>query len=182
MKIIFLDRDGVINRFPGMGAYLTRWEDFYFLPGVIDAIALLSQAGFELNIISNQGCVAHGDISLEGLNDITHRMLKKIEAGGGKIAGVFYCVHQTSDNCDCKKPKTKLFHDALRGRTVDLKSVYFVGDSIEDIQAGENLGCQKILVLSGRNGESDLKDFPVKPDVVKKDLWEAAQWILQKKF
>jgi len=182
LKIIFLDRDGVINSFPGMGAYVTRWEDFYFLPRAIEAIALLSEAGFELNIISNQGCVARGDISLASLNGLTQKMLKEIETGGGKIAGVFYCVHQSSDNCDCKKPKTKLFHDALRSRAVDWKSVYFIGDSVEDMQAGRNLGCQKILVLSGRNGESDVKDFPVKPDDVKKDLWEAAQWILQKKF
>ena len=181
MKLVFLDRDGVINEFPGMGAYLTRWEDFHFLPRVIEAVALLSKAGYELNIVSNQGCVARGDISLDGLNEITRKALRQIEAGGGRIAGVFYCIHQSSDNCECKKPKTKLFYDALRGRTVEMRSVYFIGDSVEDMQAGEALGCQKILVLSGRNGESDVQDFPVKLDVVKKDLWEAAQWILQKK-
>lgn len=182
LKLIFLDRDGVINQFPGIGNYVTRWEDFHFLPRAAEAIALLSKAGYEVNVISNQGCVSRGDLTLEDLQKITGQMLKAVEKIGGKIHGVFYCPHQTNDHCDCKKPKTRLFQDALHGRSVTLKGIYFVGDSVEDMEAAQNLGCGKLLVLSGRNGPADVERFSVKPDVIKKDLWEAASWILQQKF
>jgi D-glycero-D-manno-heptose 1,7-bisphosphate phosphatase len=181
LKLIFLDRDGVINKFPGVGHYVIRPEDFEFIPGSIEAIRLLKDAGFELHVISNQGCVTKGEITLKALQDLTQVMLRTVEKGGGKIDGVFYCVHESRDLCECKKPKTALLKQALRGRKADIPSIFFIGDSQEDMQAAENLGCQKLLVLSGRTRETDLETFQPKPDFVKKDLWEAAQWILQRK-
>jgi D-glycero-D-manno-heptose 1,7-bisphosphate phosphatase len=180
-KIIFLDRDGVINRFPGMGFYVTRQREFRFLPGVKNALKTLSLAGFEINIISNQGCVSRGLISVRGLKDLTDRMVAKIVKAGGRIKGVFYCVHQQSDRCDCKKPKTKLFRKALNGRRVDLQSVYFIGDSEEDIQAAKNLGCRSILVLSGRIKKRDLEGLAASPDHVMRNLKEAARWVARKR-
>lgn len=181
MSVVFLDRDGVINRFPGKGLYVTRWEDFHFLPRAIEAVRLLNRAGLEPMVVSNQGCVSRGLITMAGLEELTARMLKEVEAGGGKISGVFYCVHQTSDRCDCKKPKTKLFRDALKGRDVDPKTVFFIGDSEEDMEAGINFGCRTILVLSGRATREQAEIFQARPGVVKNDLWEAANWITQKK-
>ena len=180
-KIVFLDRDGVINRFPGIGSYLVRLKDFHWLPGAARGIRDLSQAGFEVNIISNQGCISHGLITAEKLVDLTRQMLDKVKRGGGGIQGVFYCPHQTSDHCRCKKPGTLLFKRALRGRKFDLKKIFFIGDSREDVQAAKNLGCRALLVLSGRTGKKDLKSFEPKPDVVKENLLEAARWIIQKK-
>lgn len=179
--IVFIDRDGVINEFPGVGEYVTRWEDFRFLPNTKKAIALLTSAGFEINVVSNQGCVSRGMISLEELQAMTSRMLKEIEEGHGRIGGVFYCIHQTADHCECKKPKTALFHEAARGRTIDFSSSFFIGDSEEDVEAGENIGCKTLLVLSGRTDEKDVARFLVKPQFVKRDLLEAAQWILEKR-
>jgi D-glycero-D-manno-heptose 1,7-bisphosphate phosphatase len=181
MSVIFLDRDGVINEFPGIGKYLVKKEDFRFIPGSIDAIRRLTQAGLEIFVVSNQGCVSRGLISLEELNEMTDEMKDDIEAAGGKISRVFYCLHQKSDNCDCKKPKTKLFLEAVKGRKVDFKDVYFIGDSREDIEAGKALGCNAILVLSGRTQPADMATFEPKPDAVKNDLLEAVTWILSKK-
>ncbi len=181
MKVIFLDRDGVINKFPGRSDYVTRWEDFHFLPNAAKAIKLLNSKGFEVMVVSNQGCVSRGLVTMAGLEEMTSRMLKMVEKNGGKISGVFYCVHQTSDYCECKKPKTTLFKEAIRGRPVDLESTYFIGDSEEDIQAGENLGCRTVLVLSGRTAAQEVDGFKAKPHFIKKDLWEAARWITQKK-
>lgn len=180
-EIVFLDRDGVINHFPGKGQYLVRREDFKFLPGALEAISLLTKAGKEIYVVSNQGCVSRGMISLEELNQMTSEMLSEISRAGGKIQKVYYCVHQKSDGCDCKKPKIKLFLEAIGGRKMDLEKVFFIGDSEEDIQAGKNLGCRTILALSGRTTEADLPQFPFKPDEIKKNLLEAAQWILKKK-
>lgn len=182
MKLLFLDRDGVINQFPGMGYYVTSWKRFRFLPGAKKAIALLSKSGFEIHIISNQGCVARRMITRAGLKLITDRMLGQIRRSGGEISGVHYCPHQATDRCACKKPGTKLFKKAIGRRKVDLKSVYFIGDSKEDVQASKNLGCKSLLVLCGRNRLKNVKDFPVKPDEIKKDLWSAASWLVRKKF
>lgn len=179
--LVFLDRDGVINEFPGHGEYVTRQEDFRFLPNAKKAIELLTRKGFETNVISNQGCVSRGLIALSDLEAMTARMLKEIEAEGGRIHGVYYCIHQTSDACECKKPKTALFHQALRGRDLEVSDAYFIGDSDEDMQAGENLGCKTVLVLSGKAKKSDLSRFLSKPHAVKADLWEAAQWITGQK-
>ena len=182
MSFIFLDRDGVINRFPGFGSYVTRWEEFEFLPKAIEAIALLTKQGHELFVVSNQGCVAHGLISSQALRRLTRRMCRRIEKGGGKLAGVFYCEHRTSDDCDCKKPGTRLLEEALKGRRRNDGPMVFVGDSEVDVEAGKNFGCRTVLVLSGRMSRKDVKSLSVKPDFVKKDLWDAANWILKKKY
>jgi histidinol-phosphate phosphatase family protein len=118
---------------------------------------------------------------LEELNEMTDEMKADIEAAGGRINGVFYCLHQKSDGCDCKKPKTKLFLEAVKGRKVDFKDVYFIGDSREDIEAGKALGCNTVLVLSGRTQPADMAAFEPKPGAVKNDLLEAVTWILSKK-
>lgn len=180
MSTIFLDRDGVINRFPGLGHYVTRWEDFEFLPRVPEAIALLSRAGHEVIVISNQGCVGHGLLTSRELGELTDRMRSEIARAGGKIDGVYYCEHRTIDACGCKKPKIGLFDAALAGRNIDLRSTWFIGDSEIDIEAGRNLGCHTLLVLSGRLTEAEVKDLRFKPHAVKKDLWEAVNWILEK--
>lgn len=182
MKLVFLDRDGVINTFPGMGNYVTRQKDFRFLPRVKEAIRLFSRSGFQIVVISNQGCVARGMISKAGLQSMTDRMLRAIEKRGGKIDGVYYCMHQTDDSCACKKPKPKLFKKAIGKRKVNLKKTFFVGDSLVDIEAAKNVGCKSLLVLSGRIRKSEVKSLPMKPDAVKKDLWSAARWIVQKKY
>lgn len=181
MKIVFLDRDGVINRFPGKGLYVTRQEDFHFLPRALDAIRLLTQAGCEIYVVSNQGCVSRRLITEKALAQMTGNMMEAVRQHGGRIDKVFYCVHQKTDLCECKKPKLKLFYEAFAGRQPDLNDVFFAGDSEEDIQAGKALGCRTVLVLSGRTTPEDLPGFPLKPDAVKIDLWEAAEWMLQKK-
>ncbi len=181
MKLVFLDRDGVLNREPGERGYVTLWQDFHFLPRALESVALLTQSGFEINILSNQGGVSHHLLTETELNAITQKMLEAIRLKGGEISGVFYCPHKTADNCLCKKPKTGLFEKALRGRDPGiLKQSYFIGDSESDVESGRRVGCQTVLVLSGKSKKEDVGRFLVKPDVVHQDLWEAANWILKK--
>ena len=181
MQIIFLDRDGVINRFPGKGRYVTRSRELKVFPQALKGIRLLTEAGYRLAVVSNQGSVSRGLLSKKDLDLMTRQMLHKIRAKGGKIHKVYYCIHQTSDQCECKKPKTALYKKALKGSRVDLNKVFVIGDSVEDISAGHALGCQTILVLTGRNQRKDVKFFPLKPHFVKKNLLEAAQWLLKKR-
>ena len=104
-KIIFLDRDGVINVEPGKDLYVMNWKQFKFLPGSIDAIKKLNRAGYKLFIISNQGGVSKGLFSQKDLDDITKKMLSEIEKAGGRIDGIFYCTHKKEDDFNCRKPK-----------------------------------------------------------------------------
>lgn len=183
-KIIFIDRDGVINRDPEFTkeGYVTRWEDFRFLPGALEALKCLTDKGFKIAVISNQAGIGKGIYTQEKLNEITERMLKEIEAAGAKIYSVRYCVHTSDANCGCRKPKTGLLKSAVKDLEVDFSGSYFVGDKKTDIEAGRQAGCKTILVLSGVTKDKDeVKDWPVKPDFIVKDLSEAVKHIIKAK-
>ena len=181
MKVIFLDRDGVINRDPGFGDYIKSWKEFEFLPGSIEGIKLLNKNGYRIFVISNQAGVAKGLYSEKDLKDITDNMLKEIESQGGKIESVSYCTHLPDAGCSCRKPKTGLIEKATKGFDIDFKKSYFIGDSRLDIGAGKNIGCKTILLTTGKEDPKNIKDWDVKPDFIKKDLMEAVQWVLKEK-
>ena len=183
-KVIFLDRDGVINKDPesiNKYSYVTRWSEFKFLPGAKRAIKKLADAGYAIYVISNQAGIAKGYFTLRALKSITKNMLREIEKGGGKIAGVFYCPHRDKDNCGCRKPKVGLFEKALKIGDIDFKKTFFIGDKIMDVQAGRAIGCRTILVLCGKESLKNKKNWKPKPDHVKRDLVDAVDWILKKR-
>ncbi len=179
-RVVFLDRDGVINAFPGKGLYVTKSEDLRILPGAASGISILKKAGCDIFVITNQGCVSRKYITAMELESMHGEMRRRLEGEGAVIDGIFYCPHQTSDACECKKPKTALFKKAVEGRGVDFAKTFFVGDSEEDMAAGRAIGCCTVLVLSGRTRECDVEQLVTKPDIVKKDLLEAARWIAEK--
>jgi len=178
MKVIFLDRDGVINKYPGYGDYVKNCREFLFLSGVKEAIRKLYLKGFSIFIISNQAGIAKRIFSKEKLKDITKKMLREIAESGGKIKGVYYCPHRSEDNCSCRKPKIGLIQRAIKNKKIDLEDTYFIGDSLRDIETGRNVGCRTILVLSGEAKKKDLKRWSFKPDLITKDLLEATNLIL----
>jgi len=152
---------------------------FAFIPGSLQALRLLNERGFEAHVISNQGCVSRKLITLKGLRQITEHMTRGIRRAGGRLTGVHYCFHQSSDGCACKKPKTGLFKKAAGKRRIRWSGVYFIGDSPEDIEAGKRIGCKTVLVLSGRMKRKDVLALPEAPDRVEKNLLAAARWILK---
>src|SRR3990167_6553363 len=105
MKAIFLDRDGVINKYPGDTKYVTSWKEFRFLPNAKKAIALLTGKKYPIFVISNQAGVSKGLYTQDALNNITNRMLKALEKSGARISAVYYCTHRDEDHCSCRKPK-----------------------------------------------------------------------------
>jgi len=182
MKVIFLDRDGVINQYPGDTLYVTSWDEFKFIPGSLEALSKLTQAGFDIFIISNQAGVAKRIYSQKSLDDMTSRMLKEINKNKAKIKGVFYCTHTDADNCDCRKPKTGLIEKALEtldSEKIDLNSTYFIGDSIRDVQTGKKSGLKTILVLSGKEKIENKANWKEKPDHIAENLNEAVDFILK---
>jgi histidinol-phosphate phosphatase family protein len=182
MKVIFIDRDGVINKDPGgwtKYGYVTSWDEFHFLPGSKNALKRLAHAGYEVIIISNQQGVNKGYFSPDDLNKVTQNMLKSIESAGGKIRSIHYCPHRKEEVCGCRKPDTGLFRKATEGMDIDFSQTFFIGDGRTDVEAGRNLGCKTIMVLSGKAKEEDVDKWKHKPDYIKKDLSEAVEWILE---
>ena len=183
MRTIFVDRDGVINKDPGGWTehnYVTEWKDFHFLPGALEALKLLNRNGIRVIVISNQAGVSKGYFTKEELDKVNSKMLDEIGKRGGRIEGVYYCIHKDEDNCLCRKPKTGLFETAVSAFKINPKNTYFIGDTRIDIAAGNNIGCKTILVLSGLATLEEMKKWDVKPDYVFKGILEAIKWLLNK--
>jgi len=181
MKVVFLDRDGVINKYPGDKEYVTSLAKFKFLPRAKEAIRLLHQNKIKLFVASNQAGVGKGTYSQRTLDKITEYMLKKIRESNGDLDGVYYCTHRKELNCSCRKPKPGLVNIIKKENKINLKCAYFVGDTIRDVETAKAAGCKSILVFSGKEKPSESRNWESKPDFVFKDLFEAAKFILRKK-
>ena len=182
MRFIFLDRDGVINKYPGDRKYVTRLRDFRFLPGSLRAIRLLTQAGYHIFVISNQAGVTKGLYSKETLDKMTDHMLTQARRQGGRIEKALYCLHTDAMNCSCRKPKDGLLKQATAGQKVDKNNSYFIGDSLRDVKAGKLFGCKTILALSGREKLENAGSWDVLPDFIAKNLLDAARHIVGNKY
>jgi len=181
-KLIFIDRDGVINKDPGgwtKYSYVTKWEEFFFIDGSIEALKNLKDAGYRVCLVSNQGGISKGYFTKEDLERVNEKMLAEIEKAGGKIDGLYYCTHHDKDNCECRKPKTGLIERAVREKDVDLKNTFIIGDSLRDVEAGKRMGMKTIFVLSGKTPLSDAQNWHIRADHIMKDLREAVEWILK---
>lgn len=182
-KIIFLDRDGVINKDPGdftSCSYVTKWDEFIFMPGAIDAVKRLNQAGYDVVLISNQAGVSKGCMSAEQLKEITDKMLKEFTAGGAKVLKAYYCTHQTKENCACRKPKTGMFEKAEQELGIKAEGAYFIGDGKVDVEAGKGYGLKTVLLLCGKTDVHDVEGWTAKPDLIFNDLSMAVGYILRK--
>jgi len=183
MKVIFLDRDGVINRYPGDSGYVTSWSEFYFLPKVKPALKKLNEKGFKIFIISNQAGVSKGIYSKEDLDLITKNMLKELKDRHIDIAGVYYCIHRIEDNCPCRKPKTGLIEMAIAklqdaGKKIDFQESYFIGDTIRDVETGKAAGLKTILVFSGKETPGNKNNWKTIPDFTCQDLSKAVEEVI----
>ena len=182
MKTIFIDRDGVINKDPGGWteySYVTRWEEFHFLPNTKEALKLLTDNGYDIIVVSNQGGVNKGYYSQKALNAITAKMLREINSAGAKVKRTYYCIHQDSDNCDCRKPKTGMFKQAEKDLGIKAKGAWFIGDGKMDVEAGKSAGLKTMLVLSGKTTIGDVGKWETKPDRIFGDLLDAVKFILK---
>lgn len=179
MKAIFLDRDGVINKDPGVGDYIKSWAEFEFLPGVIEAIKLLTENKYDIFIISNQAGVAKGFYTKDDLEDINKNMLKEIESKGGRINKIMYCVHLPDAGCPCRKPNIGMIKEAVKGMDIDFKNTYFIGDSRLDVEAGKKAGCKTILLLTGKEKIEEINKWQKRPDFIKPDLMDAVRLVLE---
>ena len=181
MKLVILDRDGVINK--DSVNFIKNTNEWIALPCSLEAIALLNQSGFRVAIATNQSGIARGLFDMATLNAINDKMHRALLLVGGRIDALFYCPHSAEDNCTCRKPKTGMIEDIGRRFSVDLTEVYGVGDSLRDLQALADAGCKPILVRSGKGEETlanaKLPNLSLPPNtLIFADLNEAAQHII----
>ena len=146
-KAVFLDRDGVINRRPPEGQYVTRWEELQFLPGVPEAIILLTRAGYGVYVATNQRGVAKGLLTQDELESIHRRMSQELARAGAVISKVYYCPHEKHLPCTCRKPAPGMLLTAAQSHDVDLASSWMIGDSDIDVAAGRNAGCKTVRIV-----------------------------------
>lgn len=150
-KIIFLDRDGVINKRPPKGDWVKRWEEFEFLPGAREAMELLSAAGYEIYLISNQTGIARGAMSAETLTEIHSSMERELLKHGVRINAIYHCPHNWDSPCECRKPKPGMFFQAALDHHIDLPSAIFIGDDERDGVAGKAAGVPTIVLGTGES-------------------------------
>jgi D-glycero-D-manno-heptose 1,7-bisphosphate phosphatase len=156
-KYILLDRDGVINE--ESPAFIKSPDEFLPLENSLEAIALLNQHDYKIIVITNQSGLAHGFFDEKTLNLIHQKMRNELTTVGGKIEAIYFCPHQASDLCECRKPKGGLLKQFAADYDADLSQIYFIGDSLRDIQAAQNAGAIPVLVKTG-NGLKTLQENP----------------------
>jgi D-glycero-D-manno-heptose 1,7-bisphosphate phosphatase len=159
VKLIILDRDGVINY--DSDQFIKSPDEWRPIPGSLEAIARLNHAGFRVVVATNQSGLGRGLFDMATLIAINDKMHKALAQLGGRIDAVFYCPHTADSACDCRKPKPGMLIEIGNRFGAELTGVPCVGDSVRDLQAAAAVDAQPILVLSGK-GEKTLRDgiFP----------------------
>lgn len=148
MKLVILDRDGVINE--DSASYIKSPDEWRPIPGSLEAVARLNQAGFHVVLATNQSGVGRGLFEVSTLNAIHDKMQRSLAQLGGRIDAIFFCPHAEEANCACRKPKSGLLEEIARRFNVELKGVPSVGDALRDLQAAAAVGATPILVLTGK--------------------------------
>src|SRR5258708_3647852 len=181
-RAAFLDRDGVINRKAPDEQYVTRWEDFHLLPGVVEGIAQLNRAGLRVIVVTNQRCVAKGLLTEAELKNLHQRMSEYLSQAGATIDAIYYCPHELGASCGCRKPAPGMLLAAASCHGLDLAASWMIGDSDSDIQAGKNAGCRTARLSGTKQKENETKSGPALPgdaDIIASSLLDAIHQILQ---
>ena len=152
MKLIILDRDGVINE--DSDEYIKSETEWTPLPKSMDAIARLNRGGYRVVVATNQSGISRGFFDVETLSGMHKKMHSLASAAGAHIDGIFFCPHGPDDKCNCRKPKPGLFIEIKNRIGIDLQGVPCVGDSLRDLQAGASQGCIPFLVKTGKGKET----------------------------
>lgn len=148
MKLVILDRDGVINH--DSDAFIKTPDEWKPIPGSLEAIARLTQAGYRVVVATNQAGIGRGLLDMAALNAINDKMWKAANQAGGRIDAMFFCPHTNADECDCRKPATGMFKEISQRFGLELNGVSAIGDSMRDLQAAAAVGAIPVLVLTGK--------------------------------
>lgn len=176
MKLVILDRDGVINY--DSASYIKSPEEWRPIPGSLEAIARLNQDGYHVVVATNQSGVGRGLFEMATLNAIHDKMHRALSQVGGHIDAIFFCPHAEDAGCACRKPRPGLLEEIARRFNVGLQGVPCIGDSLRDLQAAAAVGARPMLVLTGKGRKTrDEGELPPGTEVFS-DLAEAVQALL----
>lgn len=159
MKLVILDRDGVINE--NADGFVKSPDEWVPIRGSLPAIARLNQAGYRVVVITNQPGIGRGLFDIEALNAVHEKMRRLLSEEGGQIDAILFCPHRASDRCDCRKPKPGLFRELTRRIRLPLTGVPSIGDSVRDVEAARAAGAWPILVRTGKGRKALAKELPV---------------------
>lgn len=168
MKLIILDRDGVINE--DSDEYIKSVDEFIPLPGSLEAIARLKQAGYTIAVATNQSGISRGYFDEATLAAMHDKLACLLDEQGGEVDYIAYCPHGPDDGCACRKPQPGLLNEIGKHFNVDLTNVPVIGDSLRDIQAARTVGALPILVKTGKGERTlantdQISDIPVYADL-----------------
>lgn len=163
MKVLFLDRDGVINRDAG---YISQYDDFEFILDNLKGLNFFTNLGFELIIITNQSGIGRGYFSEEEYQLLTKKYLKDLNRRNINILDVFHCPHLPQDSCDCRKPKDGMIQKAKVKYNINLENSILIGDKISDVQAGKKAGLLKCFLIEGKEARYVNKEVKVYSNIL----------------
>jgi D-glycero-D-manno-heptose 1,7-bisphosphate phosphatase len=182
---VFIDRDGTISEEVGYVNHPSRFRVFSYSA---EAIRILNDAGWLAIVITNQAGVARGYFSEDVIHKIHDRLTSDLQNGAAKLDAIYYCAHHPSVgdppyrlDCDCRKPKPGLIHQAAKDFEIDLAASWMAGDRYSDVELARNAGLRSVFVLSGYGrGEWEYQSSSWKhqPDLVCENLLEAVKSIV----
>ena len=175
MKLVILDRDGVINY--DSDSFIKSPAEWRPVPGSLEAIAGLNHAGYHVVLATNQSGVGRGLFEVSTLNAIHDRMHRALAQIGGRIDAIFFCPHAHDAGCNCRKPRSGLLDEIASRFNVDLKGVPSVGDSLRDLEAAAAVGALPMLVRTGKGRKTEEAGGLPQGTLVYDDLAEAARAI-----
>lgn len=176
-QYVLLDRDGVINH--DSEHFIKSPEEWRPIEGSLEAIALLNRLNYKIVVITNQSGLARGLLDENTLEKIHAKMQRMAAEKGGKIDAIYYCPHSPESNCNCRKPKPGLLETFAADKKVKLNGLFFIGDSLRDIQAAQAAGASPILVKTGK-GRKTLTENPDLRVPVFENMLEAAKYIISR--
>ncbi|MBK7661790.1 MAG: D-glycero-beta-D-manno-heptose 1,7-bisphosphate 7-phosphatase [Betaproteobacteria bacterium] len=176
MKLIILDRDGVINQ--DSDKYIKSPAEWQPIPGSIEAIARLHQGGYRIVVATNQSGIGRGLFDMATFNAMNDKMMELVFRQGGRIDALFFCPHTDLENCTCRKPRTGMYEEIAARYHMDLKGVPCVGDAIRDLKAAEAVGGQPMLVLTGKGEKTRAEGGMPRRTQVFADLAEVSRHIV----
>jgi D-glycero-D-manno-heptose 1,7-bisphosphate phosphatase len=177
-RAVFLDRDGTICEEMGYMNHVTR---LLVYPFAAAAIRKLNDARIPVVVVTNQSGVSRKFFPESLVREVHDKMTQILKQGGAHLDGIYFCPHQRSDNCECRKPLAGLLNSAAHDLHLNLNGSYVVGDRYADVEMAHRAGSKGVLVMTGYGrGDYELHrdEWPRKPDTVQENLRDSVEWIL----
>jgi D-glycero-D-manno-heptose 1,7-bisphosphate phosphatase len=178
MKLVILDRDGVINE--DRDDFVKSVAEWVPLESSLEAIALFTQAGWKVVVATNQSGIGRGLFDMDALNAMHAKMHRLANQAGGRIDAVVFCPHTSDDDCECRKPKPGMVREIAERFGVKPETIPLIGDSLRDLQAVSEVGGQPILVKTGKGTKTLQGGGLPEGTLVFEDLFAATSYLIDR--